>query len=105
MRKINVNKIIKELIDYLGIILFFLFILSGAKYDFLFYSSLLFFGLVLFKEEYGWLHIIYIMILSAILVLIPYFFREYGKIIMYIVFFIIAVFLGIRKIKKGESIW
>ena len=71
----NVNNFINEVFDYLGLVLFVVYIASGGKYDFILYTSILFFVFYFLKRgKKGWIDILYIFGLVSIIVLIPHYF-------------------------------
>jgi len=103
--KMNANNYLKDFIDLLGIILFFVFILSGAKYDILYYASLFFFGLYFYNEKFDFKTLAYIILAPLIIVMVPYFFGEQGKYMLIgaLILFIAPVI--IMRIKSRKSLW
>ncbi len=101
----NVNNYLKDFIDLLGGILFFIFILSGAKYDALYYASLFFFGLYFYNEKIDFKTLAYIILAPLMVVMVPYFFGSQGKCILLIVSILFIILMIILRIKSGKSIW
>ena len=103
--KMNINNYLKDFIDLLGIILFFVYILSGAKYDILYYASLFFLGFYFYKKKFDFKTLAYIIIAPLVIVMISYFFAEQGKYILAMVLIFYAIIITIMRIKSGKSIW
>ena len=103
--KMNVNNYLKDFIDLLGIILFFVYILSGAKYDTLYYASLFFFGLYFYNEKFDFKTLAYIILAPLMIVMIPYFFGEQGKYILVAALILSIIPIIVMRIKSGKSIW
>ena len=102
--KMNVNNYLKDFIDLLGIILFFVYILSGAKYDTLYYASLFFFGLYFYNERFNLKTLAYIIFAPLAFVAVSYFFGKEGKYIFVLVLILFIVPVMISRIKSGKSI-
>jgi hypothetical protein len=101
----KINSYLKDFIDLLGIILFFAFILSGAKYDALYYTSLFFFGLYFYNENFDFKTLAYIVLAPLIIVMVPYFFGEQGKHILTAGLVLFVASLMVVRFKSGKSIW
>jgi hypothetical protein len=101
----NVNNYLKDFIDLLGIILLFVFIISGAKYDILYYASLFFFGLYFYNEKFDFKTIAYIVLAPLVIVVVPYFFGEQGKYILVAILTLFIIPIIIYRIRTGKSIW
>ena len=102
--KMNVNNYLKDFIDLLGIILFFVYILSGAKYDTLYYASLFFFGLYFYNEKFDFKTLAYIILAPLVIIMVPYFFGEQGRNIFVAALVFCAIIIIIMRIKSGKSI-
>ena len=92
-------------INYIGLVLFFIFILSGAKYNILLFASLFFFGLYFYNEKFNFITLAYIIFAPFIMVLVPHFFGETGKYILITLLILLVAALTIIRIKSGKSIW
>jgi hypothetical protein len=99
----NVNRYIKDFIDLLGIILFFAFILSGEKYDILYYTSLFFFGLYFYNQKFDYKTLAYIFLAPLVIVLVPHFFGEQGKYILIAILILFAILIIITRAKSRKS--
>ena len=99
--KVNnyIKEIAKDIVDLLGIILFFIYIATGAKYDIIYYASLFFFGLYFYKEKFAFKTIAYIILTPLVMVVVPYYFGEIGK---YIMTGVILLVVGIVIMRRNQ---
>lgn len=102
MKNYNINNIL----DYLSILLFSIFIISGGKYMILLYFSLgLFTYYFLRGGKEGLIKLFYVILLIGLAIVLTIYLEKELKITFVLIGAIIIVMIFYKRYKDGKNIW